>query len=163
MLWSRIVLQQKSQTMSSKSYKVLGYESQRLSNIWAMQMWEPCTLRQRRVAPRSKQPGWASSPGGVRRLTLGTDLSPAGQTLVSCRQPHPRQWAASGMSQTGHKDFPTARQRIVNAGWQSPWGHLLARGGSQLRGEAKAETKNKHKLRWWVHREDTSWGLSVTT
>ena len=41
---------------------------------------------------------------------MGTDFSPAGQTLVLCRMPHPRQGTASGKSQTGHKVTPTARE-----------------------------------------------------
>ena len=47
----------------------------------------------------------------MRWVKLGTGLSPAGQTLVLCRMPHPRQGTTLGMSPTGHKVLPTARQK----------------------------------------------------
>ena len=88
--------------------------------------------RSKQLAEPPVQGMWGGWPG--------TDVSPAGQTPVPHREPHPRHWAASGMSKTGHKFIPTAADRTVNEGWQSPWGHL-ARGESQLRGEAKSRNQ----------------------
>lgn len=116
-----------------KITKLLGYESQRLSNC------ENCTYSGREEWHPEASTGWASSPVGVGRLTLGTDLSPAGETDTGALQTAMPKIVGSIRNVTnrtqGHPNSWT-----VNAGWQSPWGQL-ARGGPQLMGEEKGRNQ----------------------
>ena len=128
---------------------------------WAMQPWELCIPGQRRVAPEASS--WLS------RQSRGCGEAGTAQTShLQARHQCPTENHAqdTGQHQECQKQDTSSSQQLQIGHWMKDGSHLgdIWQEESPSWGEKqKAETKNKPKLRWWVHQQVTLCSLSVST
>lgn len=128
--------------------------------IWAMQPWELCILGQRRVAPEASS--WLSCQS---RWCGEADMTQMSHLQARHWCPAENHAQDTGQHQQCHKQDTSSSQWLCIGQWMQDGSHLgdIWQEESPSWGEKqKAETKNKHKLRWWVHQQVTLGGLSVS-